>query len=55
MRKAIEGTYTYLEIAACAVAFLPVMSVVKVLHRNDEVPRVQGQWIRRFGRVTGSR
>jgi len=53
MRKAIEGTYTYLELVACAVAFLTVMSVVRFAHRKDEVPRVPGQWTRRFGRVTG--
>jgi 1-acyl-sn-glycerol-3-phosphate acyltransferase len=54
MRKAIEGSFTYLEIAACAVAFLPVLSAVRFAHRKDEVPRVAGRWLRRYGRATGA-
>jgi len=54
MRKAIEGTYTYLEIAACAVAFLPILSAVRIAHRNDDVPRAAGWWMRKYGRTTSA-
>jgi 1-acyl-sn-glycerol-3-phosphate acyltransferase len=54
MRGAIEGTYTYLEIAACGVAFLPIMGAVRLLHRNDDVPRARGWWMRKFGRTTSA-
>ncbi len=54
MRKAIEGTYTYLEIAAVAVAFLPIMSAVRLAHRNDDVPRAAGWWMRKYGRTVSA-
>jgi 1-acyl-sn-glycerol-3-phosphate acyltransferase len=51
MRDALLGGYTYLEFAACIAAWLPIQATVAARHRRDEVPRVQGRWLRRFGRV----
>jgi 1-acyl-sn-glycerol-3-phosphate acyltransferase len=52
MRNVLHGSYTYLEFAACMVAWLPILSVAHVLHLGDAVPRVEGRWLRRFGRTT---
>jgi 1-acyl-sn-glycerol-3-phosphate acyltransferase len=51
MRDAILAGYTYLELGACIAAWLPIQTAVAAIHRNDAVPRVQGRWLRRFGRV----
>src|SRR5438552_17043413 len=54
MKHAIEGAYTYLEFAACALAWLPILGVSSALHRHDAVPRHPGRWMRRFGRATSA-
>ena len=54
MRKAIEGTYTYLELAAVAVAWIPIMGASRLRHRKDDVPRIAGRWMRRYGRVVSA-
>jgi 1-acyl-sn-glycerol-3-phosphate acyltransferase len=51
MKQTIEGIYTYSEFAACAVAWLPLLAGSAILHRNDDVPRVQGRLLRNFGRA----
>jgi 1-acyl-sn-glycerol-3-phosphate acyltransferase len=51
LRHAVLGSYTYLEFAACIGAFLPLVVAARVRHRNDDVPRVPGRWLRRMGRV----
>jgi 1-acyl-sn-glycerol-3-phosphate acyltransferase len=52
MRRIIEGAYTYAGFAACIAAWLPLLAGASVVHRNDDVPRAQGRWLRRFGRAT---
>ena len=52
MKHAIEGAYTYLEFAACAAVWVPLLAASRALHRHDDVPRHPGQWMRRFGRIT---
>ena len=52
MRNALRGSYTYLELAACMVAWLPILAALRTRHRHDCVPRVEGRWMRRFGRVS---
>lgn len=52
MRTIFHGSYTYLELAACMVAWLPVLAAAHLRHRHDRVPRIEGRWMRRFGRVT---
>ena len=42
MRRIIEGAYTYAGFAACIAAWLPLLAGASVVHRNDDVPRVQG-------------
>lgn len=54
MPKQILAAWTLAEFAACAIAFLPAMAVAHVRHRDDPTRRVQGQWMRRFGRTTTS-
>ena len=54
VRRTTEGVYTYLEFAACALAWLPLLATSSVLHRHDEVPRHRGRWMRRFGRATSA-
>jgi 1-acyl-sn-glycerol-3-phosphate acyltransferase len=54
MRRTIEGLYTYLEFAACAVAWLPLLATSSVVHRHDDVPRQRGRWLRSFGRATSA-
>ena len=49
-----QGIYTYLEFAACALAWLPLLATSSVLHRHDDVPRHRGRWMRRFGRATSA-
>jgi 1-acyl-sn-glycerol-3-phosphate acyltransferase len=54
VRRTTEGLYTYLEFAACALVWLPLLATSSVLHRHDEVPRHRGRWMRRFGRATSA-
>jgi 1-acyl-sn-glycerol-3-phosphate acyltransferase len=50
MRRVLLGAYTYLEFAACVLAWVPILSTVRVLHPDDI--RLRGRWMRRFGRTT---
>jgi 1-acyl-sn-glycerol-3-phosphate acyltransferase len=54
MKRSIEGIYTYLEFAACALAWLPLLGATALAHRHDTVPRHRGRWLRRFGRATSA-
>jgi 1-acyl-sn-glycerol-3-phosphate acyltransferase len=54
MRDALLVGYTYVEFAACLAAWIPIQAAAALRHRRDAVPRVQGRWMRRFGRVTSS-
>ena len=49
--NALTGIYTYAEFVTVLSAFLPVMAVASVRHRNDPTQRVPGQWMRRLGRT----
>ena len=40
MREAGEGIFTYLEFGACALGWLPILSLSNALHRHDDVPRL---------------
>jgi 1-acyl-sn-glycerol-3-phosphate acyltransferase len=51
MPRVAAGIYTYLEFAACAGAWVPILGVVHALHRHDVTPRATGRWLRRFGRT----
>jgi len=51
-KHAITGLYTYAQFAACLTAFLPVMALSSLRHRNDPTQRAPGRWMRRFGRTT---
>ena len=50
MKKELLGTFTYAEFAAHISVFLPIMAASAVLHREDPTKRLQGRWMRRFGR-----
>ena len=52
MRNVLHGSYAYLELGACMVAWLPLLAVAYLRHRHDPVPRIEGRWMRRFARVT---
>ena len=52
MRHALHGAYTYLELAACMVAWLPLLALAHARHRHDAAPRIEGRWLRRMARVT---
>ena len=52
MRNVLHGSYTYFELAACMVAWLPLLAAAHLRHRHDPVPRIEGRWMRRFGRAT---
>jgi 1-acyl-sn-glycerol-3-phosphate acyltransferase len=52
MRRAILGSYTYLEFGLACLAWLPVMKAASIMHADDPVSRVPGQWVRRLGRTT---
>ena len=54
MRRTIEGLFTYLEFAACAAAWLPILATSTVVHRHESVPRQRGRWLRSFGRATSA-
>jgi 1-acyl-sn-glycerol-3-phosphate acyltransferase len=54
MKRTIEGIYTYLELAACAALWLPILAASAAWHRSDAVPRHEGRWLRRFGRATSA-
>ena len=54
MRTAALGVYTYAEFGLFMLLFIPVMGVADRLHRDDPGKRVQGQWMRRFGRTTSN-
>jgi 1-acyl-sn-glycerol-3-phosphate acyltransferase len=49
MRRTLFGLYTYAEFAACLLAWLPVMGVVRA---SGADLRHRGRWMRRFGRLT---
>jgi 1-acyl-sn-glycerol-3-phosphate acyltransferase len=51
MRRAVVGAYTYLEFAACVCSWVPILFVVRTLHRHDSTPRIAGRWLRRMGRT----
>jgi len=51
MRRALHRGYAYLAFAACMCAWLPIEAMVHAVHRRDEVPRVEGRWLRRLARV----
>ncbi len=46
------GLYTYAEFFSCAIGFLPCMAVSHLRHRGDPTRRIQGRWMRRFGRTS---
>ena len=46
------GIYTYAEFFSCAVGFLPCMALSQLRHRADCTRRIQGRWMRRFGRTS---
>lgn len=52
MRHVIQGSYTYFEFGALMLAWLPILAASRVRHRHDPVPRVEGRWMRRFGKTT---
>jgi 1-acyl-sn-glycerol-3-phosphate acyltransferase len=52
--RTLEGLYTYLEFATCALAWLPLLATSTIVHRHDDVPRHRGRWMRRFGRATSA-
>ncbi len=52
MRHVLHGAYTYLELAACMLAWLPLLAVAHARHRRDAAPRIEGRWLRRMARVT---
>ena len=54
MRRALLGSYTYLEFGLTCLAWVPVMKAVSLMHTDDPVHRVPGQWVRRLGRVTSN-
>jgi 1-acyl-sn-glycerol-3-phosphate acyltransferase len=54
MKMIVLGLFTYLEFFALAVLFLPILLVVALFTRADPVCRRRGQWMRRFGRLTGA-
>jgi 1-acyl-sn-glycerol-3-phosphate acyltransferase len=54
MKRTIEEVFTYLELAACAAAWLPILATSAARHRHDAVPRHEGRWLRRFGRATSA-
>ena len=54
MQHALKGIYTYAEFAGCALAWLPLLAGTRLLHRNDDVPRIEGRWLRRFGRTVSA-
>ena len=54
MRRAILGTYTYLEFGLACLTWVPIMKVASSLHGHDPTHRVQGQWVRRLGRVASN-
>lgn len=54
MKSAVVATYTYAEFIALGVAFLPIMAASRVRHRADTTRRVNGRWMRRFGKLTSS-
>ena len=51
---AVAGVYSYAEFAACVAAFLPIMAVSSIRHRDDPTQRMPGRWMRRLGRATGA-
>ncbi len=51
MHRAFHGSYAYLAFAACMCAWLPIEALVHAVHRRDEVPRIEGRWLRRLARV----
>ncbi len=54
MGHAVAGVYSYAEFGACVAAFLPIMAVSKLRHRDDPTQRLPGRWMRRLGRTTGA-
>ncbi|MCC6213909.1 MAG: 1-acyl-sn-glycerol-3-phosphate acyltransferase [Polyangiaceae bacterium] len=52
MRRALLATYSYAEFVGTALAFLPLMAVSAIRHREDLTRRHQGRWMRRFGKLT---
>ncbi len=54
MAGVVLGSYTYAEFLACAVAFVPVMGLSRLRHREDPTQRMPGRWMRRFGRTTSA-
>jgi len=46
------GAYTYAELTACMVAWLPLLALLRVRHHADTVPRIEGRWLRRMARVS---
>jgi 1-acyl-sn-glycerol-3-phosphate acyltransferase len=51
MRRVAFGVYTYFEFGVCLGAWVPILAVVRALHRRDSTPRLAGRWLRRFGRT----
>ncbi|MCL2779208.1 MAG: 1-acyl-sn-glycerol-3-phosphate acyltransferase [Polyangiaceae bacterium] len=52
MNTILPGIYTYAEFVLTLTAYLPVMAVSSVRHRNDPTQRMPGRWMRRFGRTS---
>ncbi len=54
MRGALIASYSYFEFVVLAFAWLPVMAVSSVRHRNDPTQRLPGRWMRRFGKTASA-
>jgi 1-acyl-sn-glycerol-3-phosphate acyltransferase len=53
LNNVLVGIYTYAEFGLTVLAYLPVMAVSSVRHRNDPSQRMPGRWMRRLGRTAG--
>lgn len=53
VKNVVTGLYSYAEFGLCVAAFLPVMAVSSMRHRNDPTQRAPGRWMRRLGRTAG--
>jgi 1-acyl-sn-glycerol-3-phosphate acyltransferase len=49
--RGVEELFSYGEFAACCAAWIPLLGAVRLLHRDDDVPRVAGRWFRRLGKT----
>jgi len=52
LENALAGIYTYAEFGLTVFAYLPIMAVSSLRHRNDPTQRMPGRWMRRLGRTS---